>query len=301
MSSVPSRFLAPLISPALGTVGALLVGAVGPAAAVPVCGPGDNWVDTCAPGVTVFPTFADLELQFSFPGQPSQIVNFSYQSQVDLTHYAPVDALPPYPNAEPNWTSLGSVGVNDGNLGVIPFSFAKTLTNTLPGVGAVTINGQGYGAIVEATESGINRPDLAWAFLTVFAEIDTPWGKAKNTTAIVSYGVKWLPGISPLDVPLVSPPPALPAPPESAWEDLLFFAVNDNGDFIDSNGNVTTDPTQFLNTITVLRQAPVAVPEPLTVAGALTAVGLGWKFKRRRDDATPVKRRSVSLASDRPG
>ncbi len=308
-----------------------LIGAVGlgvalwglptPVKAAAACGPGNHWVDSCVPGVDVFPTTdAYLDLWLMFPSQPMQQVNLNLSGPATVERYDPVDALPPYPNNvptpnDPNWNVLGTVGIVDGHNGVIPTYLQEKFQEDIVGLGPITLTGKGYGSIVEATESGINRPDLASSFFKVFAELETPYGKAKNQLPITVYGNKWLTGVSPTEVPPISPgeinpasltnssissapAPDLPLPssfdevkcdanaPQAAivycgFDDTDFYSVNDNGDFIDSSGNVTNDPAQYLKVATLHGEAH-AVPEPLTILGSLAALGFGTAFEKKR-------------------
>ena len=277
-----------------------LIGAVGLGVAllgtsIPVkaaaCGPGNHWVDNCAPGVDIFPiTKAYLDLWLMFPSQPMQQVNLMLSGPATVNRYNPVDK-------------------------VIPTYLQHNLQST---VLDITLTGQGYGSIVES----IARPDLASSFFEVFAELETSYGKAKNLEPITVYGNKWLTGVSPTEVPPISPgeinpasltnssissapAPDLPLPssfdevkcdanaPQAAivycgFDDTDFYSVNDNGDFIDSSGNVTNDPAQYLKVATLHGEAH-AVPEPLTILGSLAALGFGatlekkWGKKSKKD------------------
>jgi hypothetical protein len=147
-----------------------------------------------------------------FPSQPIQSVLLNLTGPVTVDRYDPVDAL----NNDP---ILGTVGIVDGHKGVIPTYLQETFQKNVDGLGPITLTGKGYGSIVEATESGINRPDLASSFFKVFAELETPYGKAKNQLPITVYGNNWLTGVSPTavndqglpEVPPISPGTINPA------------------------------------------------------------------------------------------
>jgi hypothetical protein len=286
----PPNLLSRSLIGAVG-LGVALLGLPTPVKAAAACGPGNHWVDSCVPGVDVFPTTkAYLDLWLMFPSQPMQQVNLMLSGPATVNRYNPVDK-------------------------VIPTYLQHNLQST---VLDITLTGQGYGSIVES----IARPDLASSFFEVFAELETSYGKAKNLEPITVYGNKWLTGVSPTEVPPISPgeinsasltnssissapAPDLPLPssfdevkcdanaPQAAivycgFDDTDFYSVNDNGDFIDSSGNVTNDPAQYLKVATLHGEAH-AVPEPLTILGSLAALGFGatlekkWGKKNEKD------------------
>jgi hypothetical protein len=286
----PPNLLSRSLIGAVG-LGVALLGLPTPVKAAAACGPGNHWVDSCVPGVDVFPTTkAYLDLWLMFPSQPMQQVNLMLSGPATVNRYNPVDK-------------------------VIPTYLQHNLQST---VLDITLTGQGYGSIVES----IARPDLASSFFEVFAELETSYGKAKNLEPITVYGNKWLTGVSPTEVPPISPgeinpasltnssissapAPDLPLPssfdevkcdanaPQAAivycgFDDTDFYSVNDNGDFIDSSGNVTNDPAQYLKVATLHGEAH-AVPEPLTILGSLAALGFGatlekkWGKKSKKD------------------
>jgi hypothetical protein len=286
----PTNLLSRSLIGAVG-LGVALLGLPTPVKAAAACGPGNHWVDSCVPGVDVFPTTkAYLDLWLMFPSQPMQQVNLMLSGPATVNRYNPVDK-------------------------VIPTYLQHNLQST---VLDITLTGQGYGSIVES----IARPDLASSFFEVFAELETSYGKAKNLEPITVYGNKWLTGVSPTEVPPISPgeinpasltnssissapAPDLPLPssfdevkcdanaPQAAivycgFDDTDFYSVNDNGDFIDSSGNVTNDPAQYLKVATLHGEAH-AVPEPLTILGSLAALGFGatlekkWGKKNEKD------------------
>jgi hypothetical protein len=279
----PPNLLSRTLIGAVG-LGVALLGLPTPVKAAAACGPGNHWVDSCVPGVDVFPTTkAYLDLWLMFPSQPMQQVNLMLSGPATVNRYNPVDK-------------------------VIPTYLQHNLQST---VLDITLTGQGYGSIVES----IARPDLASSFFEVFAELETSYGKAKNLEPITVYGNKWLTGVSPTEVPPISPgeinpasltnssissapAPDLPLPssfdevkcdanaPQAAivycgFDDTDFYSVNDNGDFIDSSGNVTNDPAQYLKVATLHGEAH-AVPEPLTILGSLAALGFGTAFEKKR-------------------
>ena len=279
----PPNLLSRSLIGAVG-LGVALLGLPTPVKAAAACGPGNHWVDSCVPGVDVFPTTkAYLDLWLMFPSQPMQQVNLMLSGPATVNRYNPVDK-------------------------VIPTYLQHNLQST---VLDITLTGQGYGSIVES----IARPDLASSFFEVFAELETSYGKAKNLEPITVYGNKWLTGVSPTEVPPISPgeinpasltnssissapAPDLPLPssfdevkcdanaPQAAivycgFDDTDFYSVNDNGDFIDSSGNVTNDPAQYLKVATLHGEAH-AVPEPLTILGSLAALGFGTAFEKKR-------------------
>jgi hypothetical protein len=325
----PPNLLSRSLIGAVG-LGVALLGLPTPVKAAAACGPGNHWVDSCAPGVDVFPTTkAYLDMWLMFPSQPMQQVNLNLTGPATVERYDPVDALPPYPNNvptpnDPNWNILGTVGIVDGHNGVIPTYLQEKFQKTVLGLGAITLTGKGYGSIVEATESGINRPDLASSFFKVFAELETPYGKAKNQEPITVYGNNWLTGVSPTEVPPIAPgqinpasltnpsissapAPALPGLPSNfnevmcnannplaaiiycGFDNTDFYAVNDAGLFIDSSGNVTNDPNQYLKVATLHSEAhAVAIPEPsivisLAVLGFGAALQKKWGKKKQKD------------------
>ena len=229
---------------------------------------------------------------------------------VKITREDPVDSI----MGDPDFVGIdvgfgdGNVGVMDGNLSVIKTNIEERFSG-----GGFTLTGTGTGAIVEATDFGINRPDLAWSFFNVFATIEGGFGQAKNSAPIVVEANQWLTGVSPQDIAPVGPPPTLPSsfvgtPNEAicdetdplaailycGFDDVQFFLVNDDGQFIDENGDPIADQNNpnpsngavLYGTLTKeVHGVPPHVPEPSTTLGLLF-LGLGSVVGiKRRDKA----------------
>lgn len=276
---------------AVGLSAIAFVGIPESAKAAKLCGPGEHWVDTCSAGVDQFKlSKAVLDLLLMPPGQPMQQIILKLTGPVTITRDNPVDALVGDPD-------LGNVGIVNQHLGVIKTSLEEKFTG-----GGITLTGRGVGAIVEATELGINRPDLADSFFKVFAEVEGSFGRARNMNPITVSANKWLQGVPPNNptVPPVSPPnpsltyPNLPTPPlpnvstgrcdaldplgviiYCGFENVDFFAVDEQGEFIlDGQGNK-------IKVATLLGEKHGVVPEPFTIIGSATALGFGALFKRK--------------------
>jgi hypothetical protein len=285
-------------TPLLGVVALSSVAFLGGAesARAAQCGPGDHWVDNCPAGVDEFPlSWAYLDVLIEGQANSIQLV---LGGPATVTRQAPVDAL----INDPNFAGIdvgfgaGNVGLQNGHLGVIPTTLAESFTGN-----GFTLTGGGSGAIIEATEYGINRPDLAGSFFSVFATISGDFDgnpltieQGRNTTPIVVYGNKWLTGVSPNDpsVPPQSPPPAFPTALQPftvaekqacdttdplaviiycGFADVEFFLV-------DAQGNTTNQ-----RVATLLSEAHVIhTPEPSAVLGSLFGLGAMLKLKRRR-------------------
>jgi hypothetical protein len=270
-------------SKSVATIGALglsaiaLFAGVKPANAADTCGPGANWVDQCSAGVDTFPnTRALLELQL----WDGSIVSLDLNGPATVHRDDPVDAII-------GDSILGDVGLLDGNLGVI-----KTLLEEIFEGSNLTLTGKGVGAIVEATESGINNSELASSFFNVFAEIKGPFGRAINIAPIRVDGNKWLTGVSPSKIPPIAPGgiiPPLPVPPDPkcgtdpstflsaiiycGFEATQFFLVDDDNNFVLSpNGDKILIAT-LLGEQHVVEPEPI--PEPMTNLGAIATFVLG--------------------------
>jgi hypothetical protein len=275
----------------VGMSGLTVLGGVKPAEAASLtCGPGDHWVDVCPAGVDKFPiSDAILDLWLMPPGESMQQITLKLSGPATVVRDNPVDALV-------GDADLGNVGIVDGHLGVIKTTLKEKFRGKLNG-SRITLTGTGVGAIIEATESGINRPDLASSFFEVFAVIEGSFGRAKNMSVIRVDGDRWLTGLPPNKVippyPQDSFPP-LPIPPNNecgadplvnplatiiycGFEEVDFFAVDDDGNFrTDVNGNKIKVATLHSE-----QHVVEPVPEPLTILGASTALGFGVLLKKR--------------------
>jgi hypothetical protein len=307
MSINTSKLLTRSLVGAMG-LGIALLGMPESAKASPSCGPGANWVATCSPGTdTLLGTKAYLKYNIS-----GQINNIVLQgSPVTITRESPVDSIV----NDPDFAGIdigfgeGNVGLTDQNLSVIKTQIEESFSGNVPGLGQITLTGKGNGAIVQATDFNLpNNPELAWSFFTVFAEVEGSFGKAKNIDPIVVEANQWLTGVSPQEIAPVDPPPPLPSSffgllngtecnetdPLAAIlycgfgnlannDPIPFYLVNNNGDFIDINGDPTTDPAQrvlFGSLVSEVHGVP-PVPEPSTAAG-LVLLGLGSLFGLKR-------------------
>lgn len=293
--------LKPVTTGLIGAVGlgVALLGIPEGAKAAPSCGPGDNWIATCQPGSDIL-LDTKAYLQFDIVGQG--VVDLVLGGDpVTITRGTPVDSIV----GDSDFAGIdvgfgdGNVGITDGERTVIKTRIEERFT-----FGDYILTGTGAGAIVQATDFGIPRPDLAWSFFTVFAEIEGPFGKARNQAPIIVEANNWLVGVSPQQISPIAPPPALPSSfvgssDEDICQDPLaailycgfrsvdFFLVNDNGDFIDSSGNPATNPADYVRFGELKREihSVPPIPEPSTVLG-LIAVGLssivGFKGKKEQ-------------------
>ncbi|HBL12704.1 MAG TPA: hypothetical protein DD379_15145 [Cyanobacteria bacterium UBA11162] len=168
----------------------------------------------------------------------------------------------------------------DGDDGIIKTTLNHRLTGNIPGLGDITLIGNGSGEIQDQDGDG-----LASSFFDVFATIDTPFGVLGNKSddPIRVDGDRWLTGVSPdVVIPPFPPVPPLPVPPPNIFgcndpnaaiaycgdDPILLFAV-------DPDGNLGTTPVAILhNEVHIVHPR---VPEPSTALASIFA-GLTMMF-----------------------
>ena len=301
----PSKFVTRSLIGAVGLSAIAVLGVPEITKAAPDCGPGDNWIETCESGMD-FLRGTTAYLMFNLEGGEMVNLILDADEAVKITREDPVDSIvgdPDFAGVDVGFGE-GNVGITDDNLSVIKTNIEERFSG-----GGFTLTGTGTGAIVEATDFGINRPDLAWSFFNVFATIEGDFGQAKNSAPIVVEANQWLTGVSPQEIAPVGPPPELPSSfvgtangeicdetdPLAAilycgFEEVQFFLVNDEGEFIDENGDPLPDqddPTLggvLYGTLTKeVHSVPPHVPEPSTTLGILF-LGLGSVVGLKRRD-----------------
>lgn len=265
-----------------------LLGVPQSASAKDICGPGAHWVDTCTKGVDYFPqSTAILDLWLMPPGAPREQITLTLSGPATVLRDDPVDDLLGDPDFQPLLEDPrfpgDLLGKDNNHNGVIKTYLKETFTGS-----GITLTGKGVGAITEATEFGINSPELASSFFGVFATIDGPFGKARNIDPIIVYGDRWLIGVPPNVIPGMLPPPPRPVPPfpppvppdpQCGSTDPRvaiiycgfgkdFFLVNDEGKFIYKNGKKIKVATLHSERHVIYK----SVPEPST---ALASVFVG--------------------------
>ena len=215
---------------------------------------GLDWVSNCPEGVDVFPnTWAGIIVQI--PGLPN-VTEVKLQGPATITRSA-------------------------GNNGRIETIISEVLVATIPGLGEITLTGEGTGAIVDdggpEDFDGIANNGIAGSFFDVVTTIDTPLGTFDTGGVEVPVvGDRALVGVSPSVIPPIpiNPLTAFNPPCTPDLQDLVepLVAIAYCGTtpvpLFDEQGNPVG---QIVAEIHVVH--PETVPEP-SVTAALALFGL---------------------------
>lgn len=250
--------------PVLGTVAlsaAVLLGSPKPAEALGACGlnegtqfVGPAWVSNC-PGGTDYFSNTWAEVLVDLPGITQGPIQIMFRGPAHVIREA-------------------------GNNGVIETTITETLRSviSLPGLGQITLAGNGTGAITDPDSDG-----FADSFFDVFTEISDDSGNLLFTTGqtpVNVVGDRSLIGVSPSRIIPPGPPNdigCLVADPPFVEPTAIQYCG--------TNPVPLFDPTGAQVGFILAENHTVHVPEPSAILGILLAAGMGSMGLVKRKEA----------------
>jgi len=269
------------------TLGAIaLVGVPESAQADEMCGPGEDWVDTCESGIDWLNSNAYIDIWLDYDPETGEPLPAPISKQLKFsgpTHIFrgdPVDAIIGHP-------ILGDVGEVDGHLDVIETEIFDLHLTGSDGLTLIAGDGMGNleddqehpslyspGAIFEQTENSM----LADSFFKVFFELQgTALGPLRNMDAAMLTANRGLAGVPPdkfTHGPIINPCPGGPFPIAYCGGPVdLYAAGNDEEFWTDDDIRVGTLHSEVHE---------ISVPEPGTAIASIFGLGAMLGFTKKR-------------------